>query len=158
PIAIGQAQPVICARVDDHADGFRLHAAQDPEISELFDNGAVLHGGVLRPIGELDLSGRDVEELRNGRVYEFGQVADLVGRVLPALRDGLRVAVTSKILPNATPMPPRLLSKADYDGDALSVLPLIVYGDPPCARVDSGKLHYLGGPLPLRNEQKEQRL
>ncbi len=158
PITIGAPRPVICARLEDHEGGFRLHAAQDPEISELFDNGAVLHGGVLRPVGELDLSGRDIEELRRGRVYEFGQVADLVGRVLPALQERVPVSIESRILPSATAMPPRLLLKADYDGDALSVLPLIVYGDPPCARVDAGKLHYLGGALPLRNEVKEQRL
>jgi superfamily II DNA or RNA helicase len=158
PVTIGDPRPVICAYVEDHADGFRLHAAQDAAISELFENGAVLHAGVLRPIGELDLSGRDVEELRKGRVYEFGQVADLVGRVLPALQERMPVAVQSKILPSATPMPPRLLLKTEYDEDGLHVLPLIVYGDPPCARVDAGKLHYLGGPLPLRNEAKEQRL
>jgi hypothetical protein len=158
PIKIGESRPVICARVEDHAEGFRLHAIQDPDISQMFENGAVLHGGVVRPIGELDLSGRDVEELRQGRVYEFGAVADLVGRVLPALRQRLPLTVKSKILPSATAMPPRLLFKTDFDGDALSVLPLIVYGDPPCARVDGGKLHYLGGPLPLRNEAKEERL
>ena len=48
--------------------------------------------------------------------------------------------------------------KTDFDGHSLNVLPLVVYGDPPCARVDAGKLHYLGGALPLRNEAKEQKL
>merc|ERR1711916_29450 len=32
------------------------------------------------------------------------------------------------------------------------------YGDPPSARLDGGRLHYLEGPLPLRNTRKEQRL
>jgi superfamily II DNA or RNA helicase len=158
PVPIGPPRPVICVRVADHAEGFHLQAVQDPDIHEVFENGAVLHGGVVRAVGELDLSGRDIEELRKGRVYEFGQVADLVGRVLPALQERLPVAVTSKLLPSASPMQPRLLFKADYDGGALNVLPLIVYGDPPCARVDAGKLHYLGGALPLRNEAKEQKL
>jgi superfamily II DNA or RNA helicase len=158
PITVGAPRPPICVRVDDCAEGFRVQAVQDPEISQVFENGAVLHGAALRAVGELDLSGRDIEELRKGRVYEFGQVADLVGRVLPALQERVPVSVSSKLLPNASPMQPRLLFKADYDGGALNVLPLIVYGDPPCARVDSGKLHYLGGPLPLRNEGKEQRL
>ena len=159
PVRVGEPRPLVCAYVDDDAGGFRLHAAQDPDISELFDNGAVLHAGIVRPVGELDLSGRDVEELRKGRVYDFGQVADLVGRVLPALQERMPVSVRSKILPSATAMPPRLLLKTEYDQDGLHVLPLIVYGDPPCARVDAGKLHYLGGgALPLRNQAKEQRL
>src|SRR5262249_41172293 len=96
--------------------------------------------------------------LRKGKVFEFGEVADLVGRVLPTLEQRLPVEVKSKLLPSATPMQPRLLLKTEFDGQALNVLPLIVYGDPPSARVDAGKLHYLTGPLPLRNEQKEQRL
>jgi superfamily II DNA or RNA helicase len=157
-VTIGPAQPVICALVEDHPEGFRLQAVQDPSISELFDNGAVLQGKVLRPVGELDVSPRDLEELRKGRLYEFGQVADLVGRVIPALRERLPVEVQSKLLPSATSLPPRLVFKTEYDGDGLTVLPTIVYGDPPCARVDAGKLHYLGGPLPLRNENKERRL
>ncbi|MFI5306877.1 MAG: SNF2-related protein [Polyangiales bacterium] len=158
PITLGEPRSVIRVRLDDHDNGFRLHAEQDPNITELFDNGAVLHGGVLRPVGELELSSRDVEELRKGRVYEFGEVADLVGRVLPALGERMSVAVHSKLLPSATPMTPRLLFKTDYGADGLGVLPLIVYGDPPCARVDGGKLRYLSGPLPVRNEPKERRL
>src|SRR5262245_17142719 len=157
-ITIGPAQPVICALVEDHAEGFRLQAVQDPSISELFDNGAVLQGKVLRPVGELEISPRDLEELRKGRLYDFGQVADLVGRVIPALKERLPVEVQSKLLPGATAMPPRLVFKTEYDGDGLTVLPIIVYGDPPSARVDAGKLHYLGGALPLRNENKERRL
>ncbi len=158
PITVGTARPLIRARVEDHPDGFRLVAEQDPEVGEVFDNGAVVVAGVLRPVGELDLSGRDVDELRRGRVYEFGRVADLVGRVLPHLEQRMPVAVQSKLLPNATAMVPRLVLATEYDGEALSVLPTIVYGDPPCARVDGGKLTYLGGPLPLRNERKEERL
>jgi superfamily II DNA or RNA helicase len=158
PVKVGPPRPVICVRVEDDADGFRVQAVQDPDIREVFENGAVLHGDVLRAVGEIELSARDIEELRKGRVYEFGQVADLVGRVLPALADRLPLSVNSRLLPSATPMQPRLLFKTDYDGGALNVLPLVVYGDPPCARVDAGKLHYLGGPLPLRNEAKEQRL
>ena len=157
-VTIGPAKPVICALVEDHPEGFRLQAVQDPSIKELFDNGAVLQGKVLRPVGELDVSPRDLEELRKGRLYEFGQVADLVGRVLPALRERLPVEVQSKLLPSAIALPPRLVFKTEYSGDGLTVLPTIVYGDPPCARVDAGKLHYLGGPLPLRNENKERRL
>ncbi|HEX2675987.1 MAG TPA: SNF2-related protein, partial [Polyangiales bacterium] len=158
PVKIGEPRPVIRALVEDHPEGFRMFAEQDPAITEIFENGAVLHSGVLRAIGELELSGRDVDELRKGRVYPFGNVADLVGRILPALRERIPLEVTSKLLPSATPMLPRLLVQTEFSEGALAVLPLLVYGDPPAARVDAGKLHYLGGALPLRNEAKEQRL
>jgi superfamily II DNA or RNA helicase len=157
-VRIGKPRPVIRARVEDHPEGFRVCAEQDPAVEEIFDNGAVVHGGVLRAVGELDLSGRDVDELRKGRIYAFGQVADLVGRVIPTLSERLPVEVTSKLLPNATRMQPRLLAQTEFVDGALAVLPLLVYGDPPVARVDGGKLHYLGGALPLRNEERERRL
>jgi len=158
PAAIANPRPVIHVRVDDHPEGFRVYAEQDPAITEIFENGAVLHGKTLRAIGPLDLSARDVEGLREGRIYPFGQVADLVGRVLPALEARVPVENRSKITGTAVSMPPRIVLNTEYDGDALSVLPTIVYGDPPAARVDSGKLHYLGGALPLRNERKEELL
>lgn len=157
-VVIDDPLPVIHARVDDVPDGFRLYAEQDPDITEVFSNGAVLRKNVLRFLGEVDLSGRDIEELRAGRVYGYGQVADLAGRVLPALRDRIPVSVRSKLLPNVTAMQPRLSFRSEYDGDTLTVLPTLIYGDPPCARVDAGKLHYLGGSLPLRDEHREQRL
>jgi len=118
----------------------------------------VVHGGVLRAVGDLDLSGRDVEELRKGRMYNFGQVADLVGRVIPALRERLPIEIASTLLPSATRMQPRLLAQTEFVDGTLAVLPLLVYGDPPVARVDAGKLHYLGGALPLRNEDRERKL
>jgi len=158
PISVGTSQPLIRARIEDHPSGFRLVAEQDPDVGEVFDNGAVIHKGILRPVGELDLSSRDVDELRKGRIYEFGQVADLVGRILPHLQQRMPVAVQSKLLPGATAMTPRLVLQTEYDGEALTVLPTLIYGDPPCARVDAGKLTYLGGALPLRNERKEERL
>jgi superfamily II DNA or RNA helicase len=155
---IGEPRPVIRVRVDDHAEGFRVWAEQDPEIEEIFDNGVVLYAGTLRAVGELDLSGRDVDELRKGRVYPFGQVADLVGRVVPALQERVPLEIASTLLPSATPMQPRLLVQTEFVDGALGVLPLLVYGDPPVARVDGGKLKYLGGALPVRNEDRERRL
>src|SRR5262249_45812918 len=41
---------------------------------------------------------------------------------------------------------------------SLSVLPTLVYGNPPRARVDDGRLVHLDGPVPLRDEDAERRL
>jgi superfamily II DNA or RNA helicase len=158
PVTIGEPGPVMQVRVDDHSEGFLIYAVQDESISTVFSNGAVLFGGVLRAIGDVEISSRDIDELHKGRVISFDQVADLVGRVIPSLQERVPIDIRSKILPTATSMAPRLAFNLDYDGECLSVLTTLVYGDPPCARVDSGKLTYLGGPLPLRDERKEQLL
>ena len=38
------------------------------------------------------------------------------------------------------------------------MLPTLVYGAPPVARIDAGKLVYLRGPVPLRDVPAEQRV
>lgn len=158
PIELGDAHPGLRVLVEDCPEGFRVRAVQDPALDELFDNGIVRLGKTLCPLREPDLSARDLEELRTGRVWGLGEVANLVGQVLPALRERLPVSVQSELLPSAQPMQPRLAFRTDHDGESLGVLPLIVYGDPPTARVDGDKLHHLGGALPIRDEHAEARL
>jgi superfamily II DNA or RNA helicase len=157
-VEIAEPGAAFHAVVEDREGGFQLRAVQDPEVSEVFENGAVLRDGVLRAVGDAGLSARDIDELRRGRIYPFDQVADLVGRVLPALRERIAVEVNSRVLPTATEMAPRLCLDVEYDGECLNVLPTMVYGEPATARVDSGRLRYLGGTLPLRDEWAERRL
>jgi superfamily II DNA or RNA helicase len=158
PVTVGEPGPMFHVCVEDHGEGFRLFAEQDTELQEVFSNGAVLREDVLRPVGECDLSSRDIEELRKGRTFDFGQTADLVGRVIPALRERITVEVRSRVLPSASPQQPRLAFSVHHDGECLEILPTLVYGDPPSARVDGGRLHYLRGPLPLRDEKQERLL
>ncbi len=158
PVIVGEAGPMFHVCLEDCGEGFRLFAEQDTELEELFCNGAVLREGVLRPVGDCDLSSRDIEELRKGRTFDFGQTADLVGRVLPALQERIAVEVRSRVLPSATSLRPRLAFSVHHDDECLEILPTLVYGDPPSARVDGGRLHYLGGALPLRDEKRERQL
>ncbi|MCG8557342.1 MAG: DEAD/DEAH box helicase [Proteobacteria bacterium] len=158
PLRICEPQPVLRVAVDDCQAGFLVKAEQDPAITEIFDNGAVLRGDELAAISEAEVSRSDIEQLRAGRQFAHDQVADLVGRVLPALKERVPVVVRSSVLPKAKAMPPRIVLNAEFEDGALSVLPTLVYGDPPSARLDAGRLHYLGGPLPLRDEVQEERL
>jgi SNF2 family DNA or RNA helicase len=61
-------------------------------------------------------------------------------------------------MPRTSAEPPRIALAIEKDGEALAVLPLLVYGDPPTARVDAGRLVPLGGALPLRDESAERAL
>ena len=49
------------------------------------------------------------------------------------------------------------LDQLDPRGRRLSVLPALVYGSPPVARIDGGKLVHLRGPVPLRDPPAERR-
>lgn len=146
-------------RVEDRGEGVVLYVERDPAITEVFNNGVVLCGDTLRPVGESGLNAREREELPEGRYFAPDQVTELVTEVLPSLRQRIPMEVRSRRLPHTTDEPPRLSITTRRDGDVLQVSADLVYGDPPMARVDEGRLVRLGdSTLPLRDERAEQRL
>ncbi len=144
--------------LEDQADGFRLSVIRDPRITDTFSNGAVLLGDELRAVGESGLTGRELSDLPRGLHFGVDEVPRLVAEVLPSLERRIPVEIRSTRLPRRASEPPRILLDVQREGDALTVLPTLVYGQPPTARVDGGRLVHLGGPLPLRDEAAEERL
>ena len=148
-----------CARLTDDAGGFRLRVAFEPAPERDLGGGFVLCEGAIRELAPLALDGREREELLGaGRRFSADEAATLVADVLPALASRMPVHVESERLPSGRREPPRLAIETSRAGDGLSVLATLVYGDPPCARVDAGRLVHLRGPIPLRDEQAESRL
>jgi superfamily II DNA or RNA helicase len=143
--------------VTDQGDGFRVALEDDPEISEVFANGIARCGDTLRPTADPQLTGREMHDFAAGRHFGPGAINDLVIEVLPALRGRVAVDVRTSRLPAIERIPPRIAIETRLDGSSLSVLAVLVYGDPPQARVDGGKLVHLQGALPLRDDRAEQR-
>jgi superfamily II DNA or RNA helicase len=157
-LRLGAPVHAISARVRADGDGFRITAGKNPELERVFENGAALCKGELCALRSPELSEADLSALKHGRLVAFNEVADLVGRILPSLRERMPVDVPAGLLPGAQAAPPRISLSAEVLNGVLEVLPTIVYGDPPCARIDGGKLTYLGGPVPLRDSDAEVRL
>jgi superfamily II DNA or RNA helicase len=146
-------------RVEDREDGFVLRIAPDPRISEsLPEELVLLRDGTLCVFGGSQLTGREREIYGRGRFFSADQAAELVSEVLPSLSRRIPLDVRTRRLPRAQSEPPRISLVVEREGDALAVLPTLVYGDPPTARVDGGKLVPLGGALPLRDEAAERAL
>jgi superfamily II DNA or RNA helicase len=143
--------------VTDQADGFRVALEDDPEISEVFANGIARCGDTLRPAAEPQLTGRELHDFAAGRHFGPAAINELVIEILPALRGRVAVDVRTSRLPAIERIPPRIAIETRLDGASLSVLAVLVYGDPPQARVDGGKLVHLQGAVPLRDERAEQR-
>ena len=155
------------AHLVDHDGGFRLYVAQDPAVTERLGDGVALCGDVLRPLRESRLGGRELEELAaerpggapRGRIFRPDEVAELVAEVLPDLAKRIPLELHTQRLPAATrSAPPRIRIETRREGDALAVRADLVYGDPPAARVESGRLIALGGAVPLRDEPAERAL
>ncbi len=142
----------------DQDDGFRLTLEQDPDIRRRYANAAALRAGTLHPIGQLGLTGRELERLPQGVSYGPDQVTELVTTVLPRLRKLAPVQIETERLPGTTREKPRIVVQTEEDGNALSVLALLVYGDPPQARVDAGRLVHLAGAIPQRDRDAEKEL
>jgi len=144
--------------VVDEADGFKLFVEPDASITEAFANGAVLCGTTLRTVKEPELTAREREVLPTGRYFAASEALELVTEVLPALRKRLAVDIRTQRLPQLVAVPPRVVLEVQREGETLTVLPTLVYGEPPTARVDAGRLVHLGGAIPRRDEVAERNL
>ena len=158
PLKVSSDPVGVVGRLEDQGTGFRLSVVQDQSITEVFSNGCVLCGDTLRPVGESKLSARELQELRPGRYFGPGQVIELVTEVLPSLQERIPVEIRTRKLPRTSDARPRVQLEVSQEGDAFSVLPTLVYGDPPVARVDSGRLVALANAVPVRDELAEERL
>ena len=143
--------------IDDQDDGFRLTLVDDPELTEAFANGIALCGDVLRPTAEPKLTGRELSDFSRGRHFGASALNELLTEVLPSLRGRIPIDEHTTRLPGIEKIPPRIAIETRRDDLALHVLATLVYGDPPRARVDGGKLIHLAGTVPLRDEPTEQR-
>jgi hypothetical protein len=158
PVKASKERVGYMAALEDQGVGFRLSVQPDESITEAFSNGVVLCGDTLHARGDVRLTGRELEEYRNGRYFTPDQRVELFTRIVPDLQSRIRLELRTKRKPKLAEATPRIELQVAREGDALAVLPLVVYGDPAVARVDAGELVLLGNELPVRDELAEERL
>jgi len=146
--------------VEDHPGGFLLRVELLPAGAERVGDGFALVGGALRPLRETRLTGRELAQLPRGALFGLERAAELAGEVLPELARRIPVSVRTERLPRGSERrePPRAVVSTRRDGDALALRADLVYGDPPRARVEQGRLVSLGGAVPPRDEPAERAL
>jgi hypothetical protein len=72
-----------------------------------------------------------------------------------AFQERIPFEVRTREPPRSSTAQARLQLEVSREGDALSILPTLVYGDPPVARVDAGNLVLLGDRMPARDELRK---
>lgn len=153
-----ETEPVgLVARVVDAPEGVRLFVEQDKRIERAYRNGIVQLPGALHPLAPNKLTGRELADLPRGRFFGDDDLAVLVTEVIPDLEKRVPVVIDTDKLPSARRgARPRIRIEVAREGDGLRVLPTLVYGDPPVARIDAGRLVHLGGgEVPIRMEHAE---
>jgi superfamily II DNA or RNA helicase len=144
---------------DAPGGGFVLRMERDPGVTEVVAMGVVRCGNVLRPLGRTDTTGDFLERLPLSRTFAKAQETELVTLVLPKLENELAVDIRTVRLPRKKiGARPRIAMDLSHQGHTLSVLPTLVYGDPPIARVDGDDIVLLGSDVPVRAQDAERRL
>ncbi len=158
PVAVS-AEPVVPrGHVRDRGDAFVLTVERDPAVTEALGEGVALCGDTLRPVRESRLTARELRELPGGRLYPAERALELASEVIPDLSRRIPVEVHTRRLPRADRGErPRVLVGTERRGDALVARADLVYGDPPRARIEDGRLVGVTGPVPVRDEPAERR-
>ncbi len=147
------------AIVEDAPGGFLLRLERDPAVTQVVARGVVRCGNTLHPIAEMATTGDLLERLPLCRTFARADAAELVTKVLPELEEKLEVIVTTKKLPRKNAdVRPRIAMDLSHQGHTLSILPTLVYGDPPVARVDGETMVTIGKAVPVRRRTEEREL
>ena len=158
-VAMSEEELLPSALVEDRGDEVVVTIHRDPRITSVPSAALVLAGDALTRHGEIELCGAWLEHLPIVQRYSASQLAELATRVLPGLSRRMAVEVRSKRLPKIVRgLAPRLVLDMSQLGSSLAVLPKLVYGNPPCVRIDDGRMGHLSGPVPVRDEPAERRL
>ena len=145
--------------VTSRGEGVRLAVVADPSVTDIPADRLARCGDVLHPLAHTSVAGERWEALPLVRDYAPHELAELVTTMLPALRNDVEVEVRTRKLPGLThEARPRIAFAIEGEGARLSVLPTLVYGDPPLARVDGDRLVQIRPPAPVRDRRAEQEL
>jgi hypothetical protein len=168
PVAVAEDELHPRARVEDRGEDVVLTIEASPAIREVVSGGVALvtedgasDSLALQRLGELELTGPWLQHVPQVRAFASRDLGTLAGTVLPDLARRIEVDVRSRRLPRlARDVVPRMVLDLTHAGEVLSVLPTLVYGAPPFARVDEGKLVLLRpeGPVPVRDTAAERTL
>ncbi|MCB9584006.1 MAG: DEAD/DEAH box helicase [Polyangiaceae bacterium] len=151
------------ARVEATKAGFRVTIERHPDVLAVVLPGVALvrdgEGAVLKSLRGTELTGKRLQNLPSTREYPKAKSAELITTILPALREKMDVDVLTDELPQAARhLRPRAEVQITQEGGSISAFAVLVYGDPPVARIDNDELVILGGAVPVRDTGEEKQV
>ncbi len=159
PIDVSSDTLLPKARVIDVGAGVEVLLERPAELQSIVGPGVGLAAGTLRPLAETEISGLRWEKLPNRRTFAPSEFGELVTSVLPQLQRRMQIDVFTSRLPGVTrSIAPSVLFDLSAEGDSLVVTAHLVYGKPPQARVERGRLIQLGDSAPRRDLSAENTL
>lgn len=145
--------------VDGKGGGVEVVIEADPSVSEVVAPGVLRATDRLHPFGAGARFGKAWEKLPFHRSVAPADVGELVSALLPEIERHIAVDVQTSRLPGRQSHgTPWLRFEVDTVEEGVDVVAYLVYGDPPVARVEDGRLVHLGGAVPKRDEALEKKL
>ncbi|ATB30276.1 DEAD/DEAH box helicase [Melittangium boletus] len=159
PVAVSDEIVYPRALVEDRGGQIVITVAKDPRITDVVSPGVAVCADALARLGETSVTGVWLQNLPSTRSYPAEQIGEISSKVLPELARRMPIDMRSKRLPSIDrDLKPRILVELQQLESGLSVFPTLVYGAPPAVRIDNGRMTYLRGSVPLRDEVAEQKL
>lgn len=159
PTRVSPEPALLDAKVTANARGFALSVHKPEGAIALYAPGVARMRTELRPFKGTTIVGTSGERLPIERTFDARDTVELVSKILPELEPHVRWKHRAKELPKLqTGVMPSVMFELDHGHRTLTVRPWIVYGDPPMARVEAGRLVWLAGDVPQRNEPEEVNL
>ncbi len=159
PMQVGTEQLRPCGKVTNTKDGYLVELAADPRITEVVASGVARIDDTLHLLADTDATGLKLEKLPDQKKYPRADAVSLVTEVLPKMSERFSLDTSDAKLPRVTrQVRPRAVVDAEQQGNSLTAMLTLVYGDPPLARVDNGRLVHLDGDIPIRDEKLERRV
>ncbi len=155
PVKLSADPLLFRVRVTDDGEGFKVGLYRPRGVDTWF-RGAALIDGVLRPTSYGELTADQRKVLNRGVPFTAEEVSKLVGDMIPRLAERIPVDIETERLPKAEQVVPRVEIVLDESVGGLEVLARLVYGDPPVALIEHGKLKPLGDVVPGRDLAAER--
>jgi superfamily II DNA or RNA helicase len=142
--------------VDAAGGGVELVIEADPDVTRVVAPGVLLRRETLHPFGAQARFGKSWERLPFRRCFGASELSELVSAVLPEIERHIPVRVETTRLPKReSALAPWIRFEIDFVDHGIDVLPSLVYGDPPQARIEGDRLVHLKGAVPERQPDEE---
>ncbi len=160
PVALAKPRATMKAIITKRGTGIHVQLKDLKGTHEHFANGIVLHDNTLFVATEFTSTSSELASFRGvGRTIESSELPDFMSTTLPALERQVVVERRELTLPTLTRVKPTIQWTTRENPRGLEVMPLLVYGTPPQARVDGDKLVQLSpNALPVRDKNAETQL
>ncbi|MBC7661994.1 MAG: SNF2 helicase associated domain-containing protein [Chitinophagaceae bacterium] len=158
PITIQRDPLGLSIEIRDEGLGVRVIGKRDPRIIESFHNGVVLSDNGLHPQVDLTMEPSDRAALLNGKTIPMRDIEQFASEKLPEWKKRFVIDNKAKNLPQFVEAEPELELLLERHGDQMLLMPGIVYGNPPIARIADGVFRPLGNLVPIRDHDEERRL